>query len=487
MKYKLRLKLMPYRRYLTLACLIAFFMLLYAWQESNRIFLYSHYPFARSGYVQVAECPMSGGHLERLYDLSSTSEVVYYKQRIRTRASDYVDREEVLDIPTNTLFDHRQILDLDHPCEDWYDMPYEPVELDVPFPYPKRQYSEFMFGVATSFERLIDSIPQFSHWLSGSGARLVVVVVDLAEHIEDLGYLASLFKTYDIEVAISGPYREGLGVNEQHFTVIHDMLRHVTPTTKWLGIIDDDTFFPSLYPLAEIMEDQDHNGPAYLGGLSDSLVALQQHGLMGYGGAGAFLSVPLARQLDPLIEDCISQSNIQQGDALLKYCISSQTNTTLTLIPGLNQQDFMGNPDGFYESGNLPISLHHWKSWHRAPVDQIAKTSTFCGDCLLQRWHFGEYTVLTNGYSIAVYEDGITTGELAMTEGTFDNPHMFEWSLGPLRAKAEDGLKKTYHLVESELLGATGLRQLYLYRAPDHGVEDGSKVRDEVIEILWER
>jgi hypothetical protein len=492
----MRLKTLSYRRTLSAAFVISSLMVLYIWHESalSEMRLASPPPLApqqvRQSASRTQACPMDAGYLKQRHDL--TSEVVYHKQCIRTVFDNSVDRNDVVDVPDTSLFAQGQVLDLGRPCQDWQEMSCEPTTLRVPAPYPAREYVEFTFGVATRFERLIDSIPQFSQWLSGSGARLVAVVVDLDEHVRDIGYLDSLYKSYDIDLVICGPFHTSLGVNEQHFTIVRDLLKHKTDSTKWLGIIDDDTFFPSLYPLAEIMEYQDHDASLYLGALSDSLDAIQQHGTMAYGGAGAFLSLSLARQLEPVIEQCLSEGNSQQGDALLKNCIYGHTDTRLTVVPGLNQADLMGNVDGFYESGRLPISLHHWKSWHKAPVEQIAKASTFCGDCLLQRWRFGEDTVLNNGYSIAVYTDGISQADLNKTESTFEYSYLYDWSLGPLREKTAEGMKKSYHLVESEFVGDS-LRQVYIHRARDgkmhypDALSDTASVRDEVLELWWER
>lgn len=437
---------------------------------------------------------MDAGHLKQgRYDL--TKEIVYHKQCIRAFGTDSVDRDQVPDI-SKSLFDRGQVLDLGAPCQDWHEMPCDPINLHVPLPFPEQRYPELIFGVATSFDRLIDSVPQFAHWLSGSGSLLVAVVVDAAAHNEDFERLTSLFNNHNIDLVIGRSWN-GLGVNEQHFTVIRDIIKYITTETKWIGIIDDDTFFPSLYPLSEVLATQDHMVPAYLGGLSDSLYAIQNHGLMAYGGAGAFLSVPLAKQLEPSIEKCLEESNTAQGDALLKNCIYSQTKTRLTLVPGLNQLDIMGNPDGFYESGRLPLSLHHWKSWHHAPVDMMAKASDFCGDCLLQRWRLGSDTVIANGYSIAVYNDGIEQSDLNRTEGTFDYTHLFDWSLGPFRDKAQEGHKRSYHLIDAEILG-NSLRQVYVHRSRDDQpsqrltnqgviVPDPEYIRDEVVELWWDR
>lgn len=331
-------------------------MVLYIWSESTLLadrippLLVPHYSGRSTSRTRA--CPKDAGYLKQRHNL--TSEVVYYKKCIRAVFDDSVDREDIVDVPDVTIFENGRIVDLGSPCQDWYEMPRELASIRVTPPYPIREYSEFTFGVATRFDRLIDSMPQFQQWLSGSGSRLVAVIVDLDEHVQDIGYLQSLYERFDIDSVICGPFLESLGVNEQHFTIVRDLLKHKTPATKWLGIIDDDTFFPSLYPLSKIMDDQDHNASLYIGALSDSLDSIQHHGTMAYGGAGAFLSLPLTRQLEPLIEECLKQIEVRQGDALLKQCIYNKTETRLTVMPGLNQVDLMGNVDGFYESGRLP-------------------------------------------------------------------------------------------------------------------------------------
>lgn len=490
---KMRPKKMPYRRSLTTVLIMTLLALLYIWNVSTLVTARLPSSLApqapKPSPPRAKTCPMDAGYLKKRNDL--TSEIVYSKKCIRTVFDDSVDRADVVDVTDASMFANSQVLDLGRPCQDWQELACEPTTLRVPPPYPARVYSEFTFGVATGFDRLIDSLPQFRQWLSGSGARLVAVVVDLDEHVRDMGYLQSLYQGYDIDLVICSSFHPSLGVNEQHFTIVRDLLKHMTPTTKWIGIIDDDTFFPSLHPLAEIMDYQDADESLYIGALSDSLDAIRQHGTMAYGGAGAFLSLPLARQLEPAIEACLDEIQVQQGDALLKQCIYAKTDTTLTVMPGLNQADLMGNVDGFYESGRLPVSLHHWKSWHHAPVEQIAKASTFCGDCLLQRWRFGEDTVLNNGYSIAVYNDGISQAELNKTESTFQYEYLYEWSLGPLREKTQEDRKKSYHLIESELVDG-GLRQIYVHRARDEntqypdGLSDTTSEKDEVLELWWE-
>lgn len=425
---------------------------------------------------QAKRCPLDIKYLKHdRYRLRSDN-IVFHRQCIKARHTLDMNRDSVTDVDED-IFGQNQALNLSQECHEWDPMPCDPIHLDVPPPFPIRHYPELLFGVATSFDRLVDSLPQLAHWLSNSGARLVAVVVDAAKHLDQFHRLKAFYSDHGVDLIIAESFGDGVTVNEQHFTIIRDLLRHATPETKWVGIIDDDTFFPSLYPLAEILATQDHNIPAYLGGLSDSLEAIQIHGLMAYGGAGAFLSMPLVRELEPHIETCLRQSSTQQGDALLKNCIYGQTKARLTTMPGLNQLDIIGDPSGFYESGRYPLSLHHWKTWHSAPVDQMAKSSDFCGGCFLQRWRFGEDTVLANGYSVAQYKRGISHTDLNRTEATWEHTHLFDWSLGPLRRRNDERVKKSFRLIDAEKVGKS-LRQVYVHRGRD--------TPDEVLELWWQ-
>ncbi|KAL6862492.1 hypothetical protein ACO1O0_002725 [Amphichorda felina] len=466
------------RRILLVVFLIFFIAFLFTWRDKIHsdvlFFNQSNLPFGKL--TSDAGCPLDLAYLKHeRYGLQN--DIVFHRQCLRAIRNDGVDRTDVADVPDSVL-GRSQDVDLEGDCRVREEMPCDPVEVQVPSPFPAQQYPELLFGVATSFDRLVDSIPQLSHWLANSGARLVAVVVDAAERESDLAQLVALFESHGVELIVARPMRDGLDVNQQHFTVLGDLLAHANEETKWICVIDDDTFFPSLFTLSEALDNYDHTAPAYLGGLSDSMWAIEQHGLLAYGGAGVFMSMPLVRQVVPHIDKCLAEGNTGQGDALLKNCIYAQTDTRLTIMPGLNQLDLRGDTSGFYESGRWPLSLHHWKTWHSAPVDQMARVADFCGGCFLQRWRFGGDTVLANGYSVAVYRGGIAHEDLNTTEATFDNAHLYDWAYGPLRARVDGGAKKSFILVDAERFGQA-VRQVYVHRG-------GESARDEVLELWWD-
>lgn len=375
----------------------------------------------------------------------------------------------------------------------WGSVPlYPPLSLPVASPFPQERYPQIMFGVATTLARIEDSLDSLSHWLAGTGSRLVVIVVDADRYgADDLDKVTTEYRNREVEVVLAKPSNPSVGANEQHFAMLRDLMRFASPRVEWISVMDDDTFFPSLYPLAKLLETYDASGLTYLGALSESAEAIKRWGHMAYGGAGAFLSIALARQLEPFVEVCLSEHDVPQGDWLLSECIRNKTGTPLTPVPGLHQLDMMGGIDGFYESGRFPISIHHWKSWHHVPVIKMAKITEFCGFCFLQRWQFGSDTVLNNGYSISVYPGGAANIDLGATEATFDNPSDFESSLGPLRDPSTD--KREFYLVDADWVG-NGVRQTYVRRAsqrepvsPDDNTGAAEVNRDEVVELWWDR
>ncbi|KZZ88953.1 hypothetical protein AAL_07896 [Moelleriella libera RCEF 2490] len=416
------------------------------------------------------------------YGLSK--EIIYQKRCVHGLKNTGVSRDNIAQQP-RPLFqaNNSRILDLNHGCSGA--LPEEtacsPITLNVPLPYPKREYPELIFGVASSSQRLKDSIPQFRHWLGGTKARLLAIVTDHKLSNRQMRKLTTQFNQSGIHFIGVRPENPDIGVNEQHFVAVRDLLRHADEETKWGVIIDDDTFFPSLYPLAQALDKQDASVPAYVGALSENQEAVDFHGYMAYGGGGIFLSVPMLKLLEQNVDACLSESRNREGDGMLKYCVDTKTDANLTQIPGLHQLDFGGDLGGFYESGKLPLSLHHWKTWHQAPVDKMAKVGQFCGGCLFQRWRFGTDTVLANGYSIAVYKNGTAAVDLNRMEGTFrdSGPH-WEWSLGPMRDALPADEKKSYVLADAEVVG-DHLRQVYVYKAPG---DEGR--RDEVFELWWD-
>lgn len=163
----------------------------------------------------------------------------------------------------------------------------------------------------------------------------------------------------------------------------------------------------------------------------------------------------------------------------------------------LHQLDFTGDAAGFYESGTLPLSLHHFKGgwWHNAnPQESVKATSILGEDAFLLRFRTSDDWILSNGYSIANYPRGIDF-DLAQVEKTFSfNTEDKEWNmdfmLGPMRPSlSKTGRKIAWEHVETELLSQNRFRQVYVKKKNDDrwmGEEEQSRVRvDSVIVLVW--
>lgn len=266
---------------------------------------------------------------------------------------------------------------------------------------------------------------------------------------------------------------------------------------KWFVLCDDDTFFPNMHALKQRLAEYDHKREMYIGALSEDIVAVQKHGSQAFGGAGVFLSPPTAERMSRVFSNCTTEEKLLeadwQGDRLLHQCILENSDTTLTTIPDLWQLDMFGDPEGFYEWGTKPLSLHHYRSWHHATPGLYSKVAYICGeDCTLQRFQTNDDYIIS-GYSIAHYPRGITFDTHAI-EASFRAEHEkgwnFDYKFGPQRkALKKTGRKISWELKESSIQDDGCVLQTYIRRGNDTRwvTESGEPMdsSDGVIELVW--
>ncbi|KAF7547429.1 hypothetical protein G7046_g9012 [Stylonectria norvegica] len=411
------------------------------------------------------------GRLHGLARYGLNDKILLTRRCITPSWSPTIDRDTVANIPDDLLITTPTFVDISkYDQKSISSIPCEPLRLKVPLPFPNAEYPEFLFGVATTHQRLNESLEAWSHWLSRSKAKVVVVVTD-KQYVDDdpeRTQMESLMAHHGIDMTLTSRHGNNSDRALQQFFLLRDLAQNIEPSTRWIGIVDDDTFFPSLWPVRQILDKFDSSELLYLGALSEDFSAVKKWGVMGYGGAGIFLSVPLLLELDPWVDVCVQNTDATQGDVLLNECIKRHTRARLTIIPRLYQEDIMGDVTGFYEGGLNPLSLHHWKSWHHLPVADMARVGDVCGDCFLQRWRFGN-TVLTNGFSVSIYEEGVLDDvKFEHTEGTWDHADdgtgRWDFSLGLLREKIDERFRKRMKLVGAEWLDSKTLRQIYVSR-----------------------
>lgn len=371
----------------------------------------------------------------------------------------------------------------------------QPLRLAVAPEAPPAEGSTILFGVATSVERLKESLVQMRHWLGDGKASLFALVPNDPKVDE----VRAQLKAWGIDGTIKtaeGDFRS------RYFDLVSFLQYEISaerarrPHIRWVGLIDDDTFFPSINEIVNHLETYDHTKPQYIGGISEDFYQISKHGLFAFGGAGIFMSLPLLDQVYAYFDECQkSEKDIDQGDVKLVHCIYKHTRTKLTIESNLHQMDFFGDTRGIFESGRRLLSIHHWKTWYHLDVVKLSAVSEVCGEaCILQRWKFqSPNVVLTNGYSIIQYKSQVPN--LMETEKTWDvnvdlrghnrtledESKDFAHSLAPLRPKLEEGKDKVSHdLVDAVSEAGGRVRQVYIKRGVDGGY-------DSVIELFWVR
>ncbi|KAK4201666.1 hypothetical protein QBC40DRAFT_323531, partial [Triangularia verruculosa] len=463
-----------------------------------------------------------------------TDTILYHLTCIRPIFDTTINRNLITNITQPLISDEEATIRINLKQDDLIGPFCSNFPLLVPPPYPKTKHPELIFGVASTYSRLSNpaTLFAFAHWLSGSKSRLILTITDY-HSLPPSSTLPALVKLYSNHSILTTalpppsppPNFKNYTTPQLHFLLLSSMLSFSTPQTTFLSLLDDDTFFPSLHTLSLSLSRYNPSLPLYLGAKSDSKSANAQYGEMAFGGAGIFVSVPLAKQLAPYQERCATEADKELGgDGILKDCVYNFTETRLTELEGLWQGDVRGDVSGVFEAGGRQpsppplLSLHHWKTWFHAPVAQMAAVNQICGDCFLQRFitgHLPPNTTTTtttnktrqglwvNGYSYTEYPPNSfpTDQDLSKVEATwlYADEGDYDDAYGPMRPKMAQDQKKQWLLADAYWAGTQKsgrrggqkkqFRQVYIYRAPRilPGQEKENKnAVDEVLEVVWE-
>ncbi|KAK3400422.1 hypothetical protein B0T20DRAFT_494163 [Sordaria brevicollis] len=441
-------------------------------------------------------------HWKEKYKLQDRFE---YTRRYIQVSRQPIARKSMTVLDQDFLFDHVKVVDVNKH--------YQPEACPAPLvvPVPKSPYpstanaSDFMFGVSTTYKRFVDPktnpTNEWKYWLtdnngSSNGGKLLLMLMGASD--TEMADVHSQLTAVGIDADVyrSSPSDE---MAVRYLTLVPTLYNHhLRPQKKWLVTCDDDTFFPSLHALIAKFEEYDHTKPKYIGTFSEDSNNVMRHGEQAFGGAGVFLSVPLAALVTKHFSSCRTPEKIKeantgwgpQGDVLLRKCIYENSPVRLTLLDSLWQLDMLGDPSGFYESGIQPLSLHHYRGggWHSALPFHYTKVSHLCGEgCMMQRFLTADDFVIANGFSVAYYPEG--TGEIDwdQLERTFRSaPDDKGWNLdfkwGPQRqGLAKSGRKLSWDLQEAEIIWEDG------EAADGEGAGGGEReeetVQDDITEV----
>lgn len=154
----------------------------------------------------------------------------------------------------------------------------EPLEIHVmKTPRPNEvDASELLFGVSTTYKRFNDEIDgpikEWVRWLTdgngtSNGAGLVLQLHDTTD--EQLASAQKLLTSVGIDATVihSDPSLDMAG---RYVDLVPILYSHPSRfNRKYLALIDDDTFFPSLSALMRELHSYDHNGEYYIGTLTE--------------------------------------------------------------------------------------------------------------------------------------------------------------------------------------------------------------------------
>ncbi|KAF3359380.1 Venom serine carboxypeptidase [Verticillium dahliae VDG1] len=369
----------------------------------------------------------------------------------------------------------------------------KPLDLEVPqSPFPANvDLSDYFFALTTTFKRLKHpkTIEEWAYWLTDgngrtNGDKLLVRLTDAS----------------DVELRDVTQRLADVGIDAE-----------ISSTKQWFVLCDADTFFSAMNSLVAKFKQYDPTMPLYIGTLSEDAGAVKLHGSQAFGGGGVFLSRPLAKIISSVHDTCNTRVKLKesnsgwgpQGDILLRKCIYENTDVRLTQLDDLWQLDLSGDAAGFYEGGLKPFSIHHFKGhkkwWHASFPLNTTKIARTCGeDCSYQRFVTADNFIISNGYSIAQYPEGIDF-DLNQIEGTFrsdikvdgkKNGWGFDYTFGPQRPPLSNtGKKMAWDIYDSQYLEDGSVSQVYVRKKDDERwtTKDGKpmKALDGIIELIW--
>lgn len=284
--------------------------------------------------------------------------------------------------------------------------------------------SSLMFGMQTTLPRLQDTVKHLERWLAYSRAQLHAIVQEkegIPANDAEMAILQESFKNRHMDVTVRQPLDEKHVFQQRYFSIVESLYEARTPDTKWIILMDDDTFFPNMKRLMAALSKFDHTQPMYVGAVSEDWNAVLRYGIMGFGGAGIYLSVPMAQIIVEHKEECNTHTRTSAGDITIFDCIYRFTTVKLTPLVGAHQMDLYKNQGGVYESGREFVALHHWKGDSEIPIEKMHTIFDLCQDCFLQRWRFPNELLLSNGYSITHYPYGHLSGREPPSKGALKN------------------------------------------------------------------
>ncbi|KAI1410807.1 glycosyltransferase family 31 protein [Hypoxylon sp. FL1857] len=441
--------------------------------------------------------------------------------------------------------------------DDWLDLDAgKPVTVSLAkSPTPDQvDASALLFGISTSYDRLTygnsSLIHDWARWLTNgngtsNGANLVLTLHRATS--SEANHISSKLHEVGID-AVVHPADDTQGSTARYLDLVHllnhrkDELKNEGHEKKFLALVDDDVFFPSLGKLLSRLSKYDAKKKLYIGLPSERADwTVERNVTLTYGGGAVFFTPSMLTSLAQL--PCVNstaqpssssttETRTGQWDEALYTCITTQTDSKLHIIPSLYapSDDSLAGLRTGYESGVQPLTLHHYKHRHRFEAGKAHLVASLCGEaCFLQRFFFrDDGWVLVNGHSVAQYPDGVdvlpVTGGSLRESGAgigvgdskggksgkvrvdehlvFDKEDSPEKRLEDRKVVSWAGTKRTWRLLDSQIGSNGEVWQAYVKRRgspvtygdeddrlPEDDTvhtQDGPSDVDSIIVLIWE-
>jgi hypothetical protein len=300
--------------------------------------------------------------------------------------------------------------------------------------------SGLLFGISTTYSRLtyLDNslIKDWERWLTdgkgnSNGAGLLLTLQKTST--QEIERVEEKLRSMGIDATVL--LADGTG-ESAYVDLVHKLKDHVAAgKRRYMALVDDDIFFPSMGQLVKRLSKFDPSKEHYIGAPSERADWLiESDRTLTYGGGAVFLTAPMLERLaqlpclhEPAKKPKVSgssslQTGGEQWDLLLYECITGNTEVDLHVLPSFynpEEEQLYSDRDRRvlvaegYASGaqaQPPLTLHHYKNVHRFEAGRGHLVTSACGEaCFLQRFRFKDDWILVNGYTLSHYPDGVDT------------------------------------------------------------------------------
>ncbi|KAH8900039.1 hypothetical protein GQ53DRAFT_633848 [Thozetella sp. PMI_491] len=375
--------------------------------------------------------------------------------------------------------------------------------------------SDLLFGVSTTYSRLVYAdnslVKDWARWLTdgsqrSNGAGLVLTLnrgspieVTSAKEILQKHGIDAVVSTAEGDVAVR--YADMVKLLKKQ----NDESKTQGRARKYLALLDDDIFFPSVGKLLQKLSKFNSEKEYYIGAPSERTDwVFDDYEAFTYGGGAVFLTVPLVDRLaqSTCLKDIIRDDEVgDQWDMMLYNCVSQTGDMELQVLPSFYnpEEEYLFGERGVIENegyggGLQALTLHHYKNTHRFEAGQGHLVTDICGeDCFLQRFLFKDDWVLVNGYSMTHYPEGVEAMSLKERLRTQQprEDHRTEVSNkviidapdrpSDLSVVGWRGRRKTWRLLDSTVRENGEVWQAYVNRRGAGGPEFDDRKKEDIL------